>query len=237
MNDIASETISIEVSDGTSMSAHLAKPVGGGRRPGLLVLQEAFGVNAHIRDVAERFAREGFAALAPELFHRTAPGFEGSYADFPSAMPHCKAMTPEGLAADLTAAHAWLSERGGVVAGNVSAVGFCLGGRAAFLANSVLPLKAAVSFYGAGIAPALLDRAPKLSGPILLVWGGLDKHIPPERIAEVTGALRGAGKAFVNAEFSDADHGFFCDARPSYHAASAAQAWALTLEFLKTRAG
>jgi carboxymethylenebutenolidase len=235
MGEILSEKVTIDVGDGTRMDAYHAKPQGGGRRPGLLVLQEAFGVNAHIRDVADRFAREGFAALAPELFHRTAPGFEGDYNDFSSVMPHYQAMTVESLTADLTAAHSWLTERGGVAAGDVSAIGFCLGGRAAFLADAALPLKAAVSFYGAGIAPALLDRAPKLSAPILLLWGGLDKHIPPEQIAAVTDALSAARKPFVNVEFSEADHGFFNDARSSYHPASAAQAWALALQFLKSR--
>ena len=199
------------------------------------MIQEAFGVNAHIRDVADRFAREGFTAIAPELYHRTAPGFDGPYDNFAAAMPHYQALTQTGLAADLTAAHAWLSERGGVAEGNSAAIGFCLGGRAAFFAASFLPLKAAVSFYGAGIAPALLDAIPKISAPLLLVWGGQDKHIPPEQIAAVTGALRAAGKSFINAEFSEADHGFFCDARPAFHAPSAAPAWALALQFLKTR--
>ncbi|HEX4047171.1 MAG TPA: dienelactone hydrolase family protein [Elusimicrobiota bacterium] len=236
MGEITSETVTVEVGDGTKMAAYHAKPQGGGRRPGLLVLQEAFGVNAHIRDVADRFAREGFASLAPELFHRTAPGFDGRYDDFPSAMKQIQAVTLEGLSADLTAAHSWLIDRGGVASGDVSAVGFCMGGRAAFLADSLLPLRAAASFYGAGIAPGLLDRAAKLSGPILLAWGGRDKHIPPEQIASVTAALRAAGKPFVNAEFSEADHGFFNDARTSFHPASAAQAWALALQFLKSRA-
>ena len=236
MGEIASEKVTIDVGDGTQMDAYHAKPQGGGRRPGLLVLQEAFGVNAHVRDVADRFAREGFVALAPELFHRTAPGFDGRYDDFPSVRAHYEAMTLEGLSADLTAAHAWLSERGGVASGDVAAIGFCLGGRASFVADAILPLRAAVSFYGAGIAPALLDRTPKLSGPMLLIWGGLDKHIPPEQIAAVTGALRAAGKSFVNAEFSEADHGFFNDDRTAFHQASAAQAWALALQFLKSRA-
>lgn len=235
MGEIASETVTIEVGDGTKMNAYHAKPQGGGRRPGLLVLQEAFGVNAHVRDVADRFAREGFVALAPELFHRTAPGFDGRYDDFASVQPHLRATTVEGLGADLGAAHAWLTDRGGVPAGGTAAIGFCMGGRAAFLAASLLPLKAAVSFYGAGIAPALLDRAPRLSAPLLLVWGGLDKHIRPEQVAAVTGALRDAGKPFVSAEFSEADHGFFNDDRSSFHPASAAQAWALALQFLKSR--
>jgi carboxymethylenebutenolidase len=235
MNEIASEKTVVEAADGARMGAYVARPQGGGRRPGLIVIQEAFGVNAHIRDVADRFAREGFVAIAPELYHRTAPGFEGAYDDFAAAEPHYRAVTPETLTADLTAAHAWLIERGGAAEGNVAAIGFCLGGRAAFLAAALLPLKAAVSFYGGGIAPALLDRAPKIAAPLLLVWGGKDGHIPPEQIAAVTGALRAAGKPFVNAEFSEAGHGFFCDARPSFHAPSAAAAWALALQFLKTR--
>ncbi|MFI5345613.1 MAG: dienelactone hydrolase family protein [Elusimicrobiota bacterium] len=237
MPEISSEKITIEVADGTLMDAYVARPQGGGRRPGLIVIQEAFGVNAHIRDVADRFAREGFTAIAPELFHRTAPGFEGRYDDFPAAAPHYQAVTTGTLTADLTAAHAWLLERGGVAEGNCAAIGFCMGGCAAFLAASFLPLKAAVSFYGAGIAPGLLDRVPKIAAPLLLVWGGKDGHIPPEQIAAVTGALRAVAKPFVNAEFSEAGHGFFCDARPSYHPDSAADAWALALQFLKVRIG
>ncbi len=215
------------------MAAYFARPKGAGARPGLLLLQEAFGVNAWIRGVADRFAREGYSVLAPELFHRTGPGFEGRYDDFPAAREHLQALTVEGLSADLRAAHAWLEANGS--AGDASAVGFCMGGRTAFLADAILPLKCAVSFYGAGIAPSLLDRAASLSGPVLLIWGGRDAHALPEQTSAVSAALRAAGKSFAVAEFSDGDHGFFCDARPAYHASSAARAWALTLAFLKTR--
>jgi carboxymethylenebutenolidase len=232
VNELETGRETLAVEDGTAMSAYFARPAGAGPFPGLLLLQEAFGVNAWIRGVAERFAREGYAVLAPELYHRTAPGFEGSYADFPGVRAHLSALTVEGMTADLRAAHAALKARAG---DDVSAVGFCMGGRAAFLADAVLPLKAAVSFYGAGIAPGLLDRAPSLSGPLLLIWGGKDAHLPPETTAAVSAAVRAAGKSFAVAEFSDGDHGFFCDARAAYHAPSAARAWALTLAFLKTR--
>src|SRR5205823_12554121 len=98
------ETVSVKVSDGSEMRLYVARPEQP-RAPGLLVLQEAFGVNGHIRDVARRLAREGYLAVAPELFHRTAPpGFEGSYGDFGSIMPHMQALTPETLEADLRAA-------------------------------------------------------------------------------------------------------------------------------------
>jgi carboxymethylenebutenolidase len=154
------EFATLAVADGTKLRAFAARPDGAGPRPGILVLQEAFGVNAHIRDVTERFAREGWVALAPELFHRSAAaGWEGSYTDFPAVMPHYQALTNEGLLADMKAAHDWLTGPGG--ASDVSAIGFCLGGRAAFLANSALKLKAAVSYYGGGIAPSLLNLAPK----------------------------------------------------------------------------
>ena len=105
----------------------------------------------------------------------------------------------------------------------------------AFLANSILPFKAAVSYYGGRIAPELIPRAPSLAGPMLFFWGGLDKHIPAEQIAAITAGLRQGGKPFVNVEMSDADHGFFCDERASFNAPAAAESWALTLTFLREK--
>ncbi len=91
------EYVNLSVSDGTSMRAYVAHPEGK-PRAGLLVFQEAFGVNAHIRDVTERFAREGYLSISPELFHRTAPGLEAGYTNFPEVMPHLQALTDAGLA-------------------------------------------------------------------------------------------------------------------------------------------
>jgi len=224
------EWIDLACDDGTAMRAYVARPSGRPAR-GLLVFQEAFGVNAHIRDVTERFAAEGFLAVAPELFHRTAPGFDCAYSDFAKAMPQLEAVTEQGLDADVRAAYGWL-ERAGVGA-NTASAGYCLGGRVSFVANSGVPLKAAVSYYG-GRIPPLIGRAPKLSGPMLFVWGGLDHHIPEEQRQQVLAGVRGANKTYVDVVFSNADHGFFCDARPSYNAAAAAQAWNLTLSFLDT---
>jgi carboxymethylenebutenolidase len=107
-----------------------------------------------------------------------------------------------------------------------------MGGRVSYLANTGLPLKAAISFYGGGIAPALLPRAPQSHGPVLFFWGGLDSHIPAEQIAAAIGAMKQAKKTYVNVEFSDADHGFFCDVRQSYKETAAKQAWDLSLRFL-----
>jgi carboxymethylenebutenolidase len=234
-NGITAERIQLKVGGSSPMQAYIARPEAGGPHPGLLVFQEAFGVNAHIRDVTERFADQGYVAIAPELFHRTAPaGFEASYSDFPSVRPHMQAATAEAAEADIRATYDWLHSNSQVKGDHISCVGFCMGGRVSFIADSIVPLHAAVSFYGGGIAPDLLDRAASLHAPILLIWGGLDKHITPELRRVVVDAVAAQRKPYVNAEFSQADHGFFCDQRPSYESKSARQAWGLTLEFLRS---
>jgi carboxymethylenebutenolidase len=239
--NVETRNLTLPVADGTTMPAYLARPTGVTPRGGLLVLQEAFGLNGHIRNVAERFARAGFTALAPALFHRTDPHFEGSYTNFAVVRPHMQALTDAGLAADMHAAHDWLTAADGGRVQAVGAVGYCMGGRVAFLADAELPLQAAVSYYGGGIAPnpqgmfpGLLGRAKELHGPILLFWGGRDDHIGLDQTRAVEDALRAAGKHFVQVTFSGVGHGFFCDERPSYDANAARQSWALTLTFFES---
>jgi carboxymethylenebutenolidase len=234
--------VMLKVSDGTEMQAWTALPAGSRAHPGLMVFQEAFGVNAHIRDVTERFAREGYVAIAPELFHRTAlAGFEARYDDFPGVVPHMRALKDAEMEADLRATCDWLRAVVGEEP-SIAATGYCMGGRASFLAALTVPLACAVSYYGGGIAPnptnpGLLGRAGQLRCPMLLFWGGLDKHITPEHRRAGADVLTAEEKEFVNVEISKADHGFFCDARPSYSPTAAALAWPLTLAFLKTHAG
>lgn len=225
----------LPVADGTQMHAYVARPQASGPAPGILLFQEAFGVNGHIRNVADRLAAAGYVVIAPELFHRTAaPGTEISYSDFSSAAPHYQAITPEGLTADLQAAHAWLQNEPDVVNDRIGSIGFCLGGRVSFLANAVLPLAAAVSYYGGG-THLLKDQAPELHAPHLFFWGGQDKHISPEQVAEVVQALDAAGKPYINTVISYADHGFHCDERPSYNREAAQEAWTLTMSFFNEK--
>jgi carboxymethylenebutenolidase len=231
---IIRDTLTLKVEDGTSMAAYLARPDDKNMHPGIIVLQEAFGVNSNIRSVANRLAEQGYVAIAPELYHRTAPGFEGDYKDFASALPHARAVNVANAEADLRATFAWLHTQPSVVSDQIFSVGFCMGGKISFLANSLFPLRAAISFYGGGIAPDLLDRAATLNGPMLLIWGGLDKHINQEHRLAVTAALQAQGKTFVNVEFSNADHGFFCDERSAYQPQAARQSWELMLEFLRS---
>lgn len=239
MAQIETQNITLNVSDGTGMNAFLARPSGAGKHPGMLVFQEAFGVNEHIHEICRRTAAEGFVALAPELFHRSAPpGYEGSYDRMDEALAHVRALTESGLEADIRAAHEALAADAAVDSTCILSIGFCMGGRVSFLADALVPLRASISFYGGGIAPGrmgpgLLGRAADLHAPILLFWGGRDKHIGTEQPRAVADTLRAAGKTFLTVEFSDADHGFFNDRRASYHPASAAQAWALCRAFWK----
>jgi carboxymethylenebutenolidase len=231
MAEIKDNMVQLKVADGTEMAAFVAEPEKKARA-GVIVFQEAFGVNNHIENIARRLAKEGYLAIAPELFHRTAPaGFEIAYGtDFAAIMPYINALTRDGILADGQACHEWLKVE--LESDHIGCVGFCLGGSASFMANSRLPLKAAVSFYGTRILQNL-DLVPEQKAPLLLIWGGKDKGAPPEKILEITNALRAAGKDFINSEFSEAQHAFNCDDRPAYHPASAATAWAMTLAFLK----
>jgi carboxymethylenebutenolidase len=236
------EFIQLPVSDGTQMRTYVVHPEGA-PKGAIIVFQEIFGINTHIRDIAGRFAQQGYLAIAPEMFHRFAPNFECGYTpdEVQAAMKLIPSVTREGLEADIHAAHDWLQTHHAGL--KIGAVGYCMGGRLTFLATSLLPLACGVSYYGGGIAPnqyipaGLLDRAPEMKAPILMFWGGKDGMIPPEAVQQVTGALRAAGKTFANVEFSWADHGFFCNERGSYNADAAAAAWPLTLAFLKTHVG
>jgi carboxymethylenebutenolidase len=228
------ERIELKVADGTTMHAHVARPANPTKAPGILVFQEAFGVNEHICDIARRFADVGFTAIAPELYHRTGTGVECKYGDMDAVKPHSSAVTTEGVAADTKAAYEWLRNEAKIEAGRIASVGFCMGGRVSYIANATVPLAAAISFYGGRI-----NDIPQLAGsqhsPILMFWGGLDKNIPPEQRRMVEDSLTANGKPNEQVVFSAAEHGFFCDARPSYSADAARQAWALSLEFLRVQ--
>ena len=215
------------------MNVYVAKPKGPANGGGIVVFQEAFGVNEYIRDIAERFAALGFTAVAPELFHRTGPGFEGAYDNFEPIKVHMAGLTTQGIAADAQAAFDCLLAQRGVDAQRVASIGFCMGGRVSFIANATVKLRAAISFYGGG-AHELLDLVPKQAGPLLMFWGGKDQHILPEYYRKVADALTAAGKTHEQVVFSQADHGFFCDRRASYDAGASDQAWALVQAFLGT---
>ncbi|HEY2382039.1 MAG TPA: dienelactone hydrolase family protein [Terriglobia bacterium] len=236
MSNITSKHVEIQVEDGTTMLAWLAEPAGPKVTRGIMVFPEVFGVNAHIREVTDRFAGLGLVAISPELFHRTAPPkWECSYTDFPSAMPHMQAAKEATIEMDVKATYNWLKSN--TSAGtNIACTGYCMGGRTSFIANSAVPLKAAISYYG-GNMHTLLHRTPNLSAPMLLFWGERDQHITADHRNQVMASMREAGKEYIDILFSNADHGFFCDARQSYEPNAARLSWDVVQSFLNARLG
>lgn len=227
----AADWINLQVADGTTLRAYTARPAGDGPAPGLIVFQEIFGVNGHIQELCRRFAGEGFLAAAPEVFHRTAPGFTSSYADYTPGRAHAAKLTPDALALDVQALMAWFSAQPRSAGRKVGSVGYCLGGRLSFLAATCAPLGCGISFYGRDI-PGHFDRLDRLDCPLLTVWGGADTIIPADQPAQVATTLREAGKSHIGLSFEGADHGFFCDQRASYNPGVAGIAWPATLAFL-----
>ncbi|MFI5201041.1 MAG: dienelactone hydrolase family protein [Candidatus Kapaibacterium sp.] len=230
---ITTETQSLRV-EGEEMGIYIARPESG-RTPALIVLQEAFGVTDHIKDITQRFAEQGYLSIAPELFHRTAPpGFTAPYnGDFTALATHFQAVTPEHIAEDVLAVHEWLLRDPQFDKTHLGAIGFCLGGRASVIANARLPLQAAVSFYG-GAPPNAEEVAREQHGPVLFFWGGLDARQVPEQRNTMIDAMRNAQKQYITVEISDAGHGFFRDVGATYNPNASRQAWALTLSFLAT---
>jgi len=177
-------TVSVATGDG-EMGLYDVEPEGA-PRGAVLVLQEAFGVNDHIEDVTRRFAKEGFRAVAPHLFHRSGdPVLD--YGNFEKIMPHMQALSEAGLLADLDASLAYLSHAG-FPALSVGVVGFCMGGSVTFLAAARRTLGAGVTFYGGGVAegrfgmPPLVEMAPGLQTPWLGLYGDEDQGIPVDQV-------------------------------------------------------
>jgi carboxymethylenebutenolidase len=203
-------------------------------RSGVVVIQEAFGVNDHIKDVTRRFAGEGYHAVAPALFHR-AGGGTASYEDFSTVLPLYEGLTDDGILIDVDAALAHLRARG-VADEHIGIVGFCFGGRVTFLVALERALGAAVGFYGGGIVhgrfpqfPPLIDRAAQLRTPWLGLFGDRDQGIPVDDVEALRAASSEAAVDTEIVRYADAEHGFHCDVRPAYNPEAAADAWGRTL--------
>lgn len=202
-----------------------------GRGPGLLLWQEIFGVNAHIRTVAEQYALDGFVVLAPDVFWRSAPRVELGYdgADRQRAMALMQGHTGADALADIAAAMAALRARTEVGGAKAGSIGWCMGGRLAYLAAATAGADAAVAYYGGGIQQQL-DKAAAIRCPMLFHHAGRDDHIPPDAVQRLRDAMQGKDAEFHL--YVGATHGFNCWARASYDAPSAALAHGRTLQFL-----
>jgi carboxymethylenebutenolidase len=243
--EIETERIQIPVG-GDTMGGYLARPASGGPVPGVLVFMEIFGVNAHIRDVTERVAREGYVALAPDYFHRTAPGMELGYDDAGMAegMKHLGQLRADQMIDDARAAIDALRARSDVT-GRIGCMGFCIGGHMTYLTACETDVAAAASYYGGGIAAPqgpggaepTVGRTSRIGGRIHCYFGGRDAMIPLDQVDAIRRALTESGIRHEVVVYDEADHGFHCDQRASYDASAAADAWRRTLALFREELG
>jgi carboxymethylenebutenolidase len=198
--------------------------------PGIVLLQEIFGVNAHIQGVARQYAQDGFVVLAPDLFWRQQSKVQLAYdgADREQALAMMKKLQGAEMEDDLKKAAAALRARPETAGRKIAAVGYCLGGRLAYQSAALGIVDAAVAFYGGGIQDQL-DRAASITAPMQFHYGEKDTGIPLEAVEKVRAAMQGKAEVFV---YPQAQHGFNCWARASYDPKAAALSHGRTLTFL-----
>ncbi len=231
--EIATAFVNI-LSNKELISAYMAYPTGEISYPGIVVIQEIFGVNAHIRDVTERIAKLGYVAISPAIFQRIAPGFETGYTsqDISLGRNYKGQTLASELLSDIQATINYLKDRPQVKKDALGCIGFCFGGHVAYLAATLDDIKATASFYGAGIATETpgggaptLTRTSQIKGTLYAFFGKLDASIPLEQVAAIEAELAKAGVPHRIFCYEGAEHGFFCDARASYNELAAADAW------------
>jgi carboxymethylenebutenolidase len=232
--EVSGSTVQLDTLDG-KMEAYVAQPKDGGAYPGVVVIQEAFGVNGHIKKVTERIAAEGYVAIAPDIFHREAERLI-SYSDMTKAIATLQRVVDGKAMEDVGAAIAHLKSQKNVKSGSIGVTGFCMGGRLTYLAaaHHANDVKCAVPYYGGGIPmgkPSPLSRTGEIKCPLYLFFGAKDQLIPAEHVEQIKAELTAKKTAFQMNVYPEAGHGFFCDERGSYHEASAKDAWEKTKAF------
>ncbi|HEX7956128.1 MAG TPA: dienelactone hydrolase family protein [Pyrinomonadaceae bacterium] len=213
-------------SNGGTARGYLAVPEGGGG-PGVVVIQEWWGLVPHVKDVADRFAAEGFVALAPDLYH-------GDVARSPDeAGKLMMALDIARAERDIRGAVEYLLSHEATTGGRVGTVGFCMGGvLSLYAASKNERVGACVVFYG--IHPKVEPDFENLRAPVLGLYAEKDEFVPPEAVRALEEKMREHGKDIETHTYAGADHAFFNDTRPEvYDAQAAADAWRRTLEFFR----
>ncbi len=224
---MASDQVRVTVGDGF-FDAYLALPPSGSG-PGLLLIQEIFGVNDHIRSVADRWAQEGFVVLAPDLFWRLKPNIELGYGgeEFEKALQYFEEFDEAKGIADLKEASTHLRDLKPCT-GRIGAIGFCLGGKLTFRLSAHFNLNAAVSYYGVYIDQHL-DEIDRIKCQIILHFAELDHFVSKESVDKIKSAVKPRPN-FTVYTYPGVDHGFSCDARAAYNKDAAALAFQRSLD-------
>lgn len=241
-DDLQARHIEIEGHKGNRIQAYEATPLDQAATGGVVVIHHMPGFDRWSREVTRTFAAAGYLAICPNLYWREAPG---ATSDDAAATTRAQRGVPdERLVGDVGGAAAHLRSLSSSN-GKVGVIGYCSGGRQSFLAACSLDLDAAVDCYGAFVAidppegsgmkvRGILDLAPKLSCPLLGLFGAEDQYPSPEQTDLLEAALKDAGKEFEFHTYAGAGHGFFGVDRPSYHAEAAAQGWEEIWDFFGT---
>ncbi|WP_312437808.1 dienelactone hydrolase family protein [Janthinobacterium sp.] len=226
---ITTQWIDIAGPEGT-FPAYLAVPHLG-KGPGIILLQEIFGVNEHIRTVAEQYAADGYVVLVPDLFWREGKHIELGYdeAGWKRAVELMQASDNEHALTDINATVAALRARP-EVEGKIASLGYCMGGRLAYQAAAAGLVDAAVAYYGGGIQNKL-DLADQVKVPLLMHFGSNDSHIPSEAVQAIAERFEQREEVEIHI-YPGAEHGFNCNYRDSYDMRSSVQAHGNTLVFL-----
>ncbi|OYO32034.1 dienelactone hydrolase family protein [Janthinobacterium sp. PC23-8] len=227
---ITTQWIDITGADGATFPAYLAVPHLG-KGPGIVLLQEIFGVNEHIRTVAEQYALDGYVVLVPDLFWREGAHIELGYegADWQRAVELMQATDNEHVLADITASVAALRARA-EVDGKIASIGYCFGGRLSYQAAAAGLVDGAIAYYGGGIQNKL-DLAEEIKVPLLMHFGANDSHIPADAVKSIAERFDGREEVEIHV-YPQAEHGFNCNYRDSYDLRSSVQAHGNTLIFL-----
>lgn len=234
MTDLEIRTNHVTVTNGDlNIAAYLAEPTQGGPYPGVVVVQEIFGVNSHIRDVTDRIARLGYVAIAPAIYQRQAPGFEVGYtdADLQLGRKYKEQTKAAELLSDIQETVNFLKSRDNVNQEAFGTIGFCFGGHVTYLAATLKDIKATACFYGAGIVtgtpgggPATVTLTPEIKGTLYGFFGTEDPLIPNPEVDQIEAELQ---KHNIHHQIFryPATHGFFCEQRDSYNKNAAEDAW------------
>lgn len=241
---MANQGVAEVKSGGTDMQIFTAAPSGSGKKPAVIVIQEIFGVNDHMKDVANRFGDAGFFAAAPDLFHREGKNVTVPFENMQEGAAIRGKLSQDDIVNDVNATVEYLKSNPDVDGDNIGIVGFCFGGFVSYLGAAKVPgIKAAAIYYGGGIlprpdapadAPRVLDQTvDQINVPMIGFWGDQDGGIPPANVKQIEETLKSKGKDYESHLYQGAGHGFFCDQRGSYNEAAAKDAWPRTVDFFK----